>query len=748
MKPSRTIVLWILVFCASQAMGQIFQWEKKLPGAGLGNPFAFNPSNDNTLFVSAGGAGVLDVSRDRGASWDTLGVVPGGGFIKAICVHPADSLLMLVGQERTSLPDRVLRSTDGGLSWTETLAGEFSYYGVPVESNPHHPDTVFTMMGSTVFRSTDFGATWSARSTAPGFNTWCDAALRPDSADVLYVGDNTSGIWKSADGGISFRHVYASQGEIPMIAVDEAEPAVAYATKFFGSGSGIIKTTDFGETWSELAAFQGTTQCWGVAVDRSDHRRVAMGTYTSDLARTGIYLSTDAGATWRRTLCGLNAPYSLNYGLLAMDSLHVFALQDEGIFRLGRFDLVAYPHGGVAGELRDPGTGQPVAGTLRLAETICESTAVVVRDVDSTGTFRFDSLLVSDGPLAASYGLQVDPAIPYARRSVLPLHVSGPETFLPISLRPADVFVVGEDSGGHEPFFEDALSSLGYTMSYWNTLERGAAPLSRGVEFARKTVIYYAAGTTSPLSQAESSNLVSCLASGCGLFLTGQDLLERNPSAEIFTISLGVGFGGNASALYNEGVAGDLLDGVTFFTNGSGADYPQSRDILTIGVPETKAIASYGSGGGAGIAGIRRDGTPSTGNAIFLGFGFESINPADKRRLVMDRILRYLGESGTSVEPAERRPAQFRLGQNYPNPFNPSTTITFELAARARVFLTVYDLLGRVAAAPLGGVVLAEGEQSVVVNAGALPSGLYVYRLRVDGPGGPAAESRKMLLVR
>lgn len=54
--------------------------------------------------------------------------------------------------------------------------------------------------------------------------------------------------------------------------------------------------------------------------------------------------------------------------------------------------------------------------------------------------------------------------------------------------------------------------------------------------------------------------------------MTGQDLLERNPSSAIFTSVLGVGFGGNASNIYNEGTAGEILDSISLFTNSGGAD--------------------------------------------------------------------------------------------------------------------------------------------------------------------------------
>ena len=70
------------------------------------------------------------------------------------------------------------------------------------------------------------------------------------------------------------------------------------------------------------------------------------------------------------------------------------------------------------------------------------------------------------------------------------------------------------------------------------------------------------------------------------------------------------------------------------------------------------------------------------------------------------------------------------LEQNYPNPFNPSTTITFSLPRVSEVRLTVYDVLGREVA-----VLVNEREEAgvhaVTLDASAMASGTYLYRIQV-----------------
>ena len=103
----------------------------------------------------------------------------------------------------------------------------------------------------------------------------------------------------------------------------------------------------------------------------------------------------------------------------------------------------------------------------------------------------------------------------------------------------------------------------------------------------------------------------------------------------------------------------------------------------------------------------------------------------------------------TSVEEAVH-PHQISLRQNYPNPFNPSTVIKYTIAGArdqglggSDVKLVVYDMLGREVAV-LVNERKALGSYEVSLDASALASGVYVYRLKA----GPYVESRKMLLMR
>ena len=78
-------------------------------------------------------------------------------------------------------------------------------------------------------------------------------------------------------------------------------------------------------------------------------------------------------------------------------------------------------------------------------------------------------------------------------------------------------------------------------------------------------------------------------------------------------------------------------------------------------------------------------------------------------------------------------PENIQLSQNYPNPFNPTTIISYALPQTSNVTLEVFDLLGRKVATLINKEVKQAGNNTVNFSAGALSSGVYLYRLEVEG---------------
>ena len=85
----------------------------------------------------------------------------------------------------------------------------------------------------------------------------------------------------------------------------------------------------------------------------------------------------------------------------------------------------------------------------------------------------------------------------------------------------------------------------------------------------------------------------------------------------------------------------------------------------------------------------------------------------------------------------------YELSQNYPNPFNPTTNINYQIKEKGFVSLKIFDMLGK-EVANLVNETQDEGQYSVLFDASNLPSGVYVYSLRVND----FVQNNKMTLLK
>ncbi len=91
-------------------------------------------------------------------------------------------------------------------------------------------------------------------------------------------------------------------------------------------------------------------------------------------------------------------------------------------------------------------------------------------------------------------------------------------------------------------------------------------------------------------------------------------------------------------------------------------------------------------------------------------------------------------------------PTKFELVQNYPNPFNPVTKIDYSIPSNGNVTLVIYDALGKEVSKLVNGNLQA-GYYSVDFNASQLASGVYYYKLDLNGQN-KFSDTKKMLLVK
>ena len=134
---------------------------------------------------------------------------------------------------------------------------------------------------------------------------------------TVYIGSASGGVWKSTNGGTTYKPVFDKQSvqSIGAVAIDPGNPKVvwvgtgeAWTRNSVSVGDGIYKSTDGGETWTN-AGLKSSARIAKIIVDPTDSHSVyacVPGTLWSDSEDRGLYKTTDGGKTWSKILKGSN----------------------------------------------------------------------------------------------------------------------------------------------------------------------------------------------------------------------------------------------------------------------------------------------------------------------------------------------------------------------------------------------------------------------------------------------------------
>jgi photosystem II stability/assembly factor-like uncharacterized protein len=236
----------------------------------------------NLFYMGTTGGGVWRTT-DAGNTWQNISDGYFGGSVGAVAVSEWDNNVMYVGNgEKTvrgnvSSGDGIWKSVNAGKTWTHM--GLSNARHIPrVRIHPKNPDIVF-------------------------------AGVLGD----LYKPSNDRGVYKSIDGGKTWsKKLFANEnaGVVDLI-IDPNNSRILYATTWNvrrtpyslssgGKGSALWKSTDEGETWTNISTNKGLPSgIWGIS-------GVTVSPVNSDIVwalienkKGGVYKSTDAGKTWR-----------------------------------------------------------------------------------------------------------------------------------------------------------------------------------------------------------------------------------------------------------------------------------------------------------------------------------------------------------------------------------------------------------------------------------------------------------------
>ncbi len=253
-----------------------------------------------------------------------------GGRVTAVTGIPDQPQTFFMG----TTGGGVWKTTDGGITWNNISDKFFKVASIgSVEVAPSDPNVVYVGTGSAsprgnistgrgIYKSTDAGKTWAL----VGLDSFLQIGklqIHPQDADVVYAAvlgnifgpSAERGVYRTQDGGQTWDKVLfvdEKTGCIDLV-MDPSNPRILYAGFWQaerkpwtivdgGEKGGVWKSIDAGETWERLEGGlpDGVVGRVGMAVSPVNPDRVWVIQEAEDEKKGGIYMSEDAGKTWKR----------------------------------------------------------------------------------------------------------------------------------------------------------------------------------------------------------------------------------------------------------------------------------------------------------------------------------------------------------------------------------------------------------------------------------------------------------------
>jgi photosystem II stability/assembly factor-like uncharacterized protein len=708
-----------------------YQWVQKFSGGGIGNTLCVNPLNKDRIYVVSGSS--VWMSGDRGDNWAQTASISTGGSTWSFYVSPKDTNVWIAATSGGG--KGVRRTTNRGLTWSTPLLRNFTSYGMPLEMDPDHPDTVIFAAEGTgsgpdgiVYISTDFGATWDTLAQTQ-FRSPCDIMIVPGKTNVWYVGDGTTGsgqaqMWRSGDYGHTWTSIYSSNSsEIPMIAVSRLRNTEAFATAW--SGVSYSKSTNSGVSWTSVA---NTNSTWGTDIAKDDPNVVIYGTYGGSTS----YLSTNAAVSFSSVaLSGANS------GMLAYDRSTFVAHQTGGVYKFNITYVVPVTNAQAVTLIAPNGGENWSYNSVRNITWAAGNLQNVKLDYRTSPSAQWQTIAASVPASLGTYAWTV-PNTPTTQARVRISDVA--------DSNPADT------SSANFSITVAAIAASPTSLSF------GTTGIGRT---ARDTVRITNSGS--------GSLVVTNVTTGLSNFVPGRSSFTIPPGG---SDTLSVSFVPTAEQNYADTlrIFSNAPSGVTLVPlNGIGAAIaavsilsPNGGEIWQAGTTHaitwSVSIVStvnllYRSVPGNNWRLIAQNVSASAGNYSWSvpdapGQTVVRVVSTDDPSVIDESNNTFTILSPTSVAELGGVPTTYELAQNYPNPFNPTTEITYGIPAAGHVTLTVYNALGQ-EVLRLVDVQQAAGRYSARLNGldgrgVALSSGVYYYTLHA----GEFVEIKKMLLLK
>src|SRR5712691_11775569 len=338
------------------------------------------PENEPVSNAMSMAGGDVTPSLLSSLEWRSIGPYRGGRVV-AVAGDPSHTQVFYFG----STGGGVWKTTDGGIIWENVSDGYFKRASVgAIAVSASDPNVIYVGMGETtirgnvshgdgVYKSTDGGKSWMHMGLEDTRHIG-KVRIHPQNPDLVYVAalghahgaNKQRGVYRSTDGGKTWEQVLFVNEDIGAhdLAMDPNNPRILYAALWRtrrmphtlqsgGEGCGLFKSTDGGDTWTEITRRPGLPAGpvgkIGVTVSGATPDRVWAIVEAADGA---VFRSDDGGNSWQR-LCEegelRKRPWYYQHICADPQDAETVWVLNESCFKSndgGRtFDKVATPHG-------------------------------------------------------------------------------------------------------------------------------------------------------------------------------------------------------------------------------------------------------------------------------------------------------------------------------------------------------------------------------------------------------------------
>jgi photosystem II stability/assembly factor-like uncharacterized protein len=353
-------------------------------GIGLGknslHHLLVDPTEPTTLYASAGTFAAIFKSTDQGDTWTALALPVGGtSDLYSLTIDPKNGQVLWAATE-----DGLLKTTDGGATWTRADRGTGRYLVRSVAIDPRDSAHLVAGTGDGIYVSRDGGATWTSSGAGlaagwvdqvwgdprsgtlfaqlatglyrrDGNSAWTDVAepfardgkadidgilFDSSSAQIVYAFD-ASKCWRSTDGGRRWQEMEqkgpsmrdmmkgnTDTVQFASLAQDAGNPKVLYAgsSSNDSAGNAVFKTVDAGKKWTPSGS--------GLPAKKVSLLRAgAPGTVFALVDDHGLFRTTNGGGSWSAANAGLPGPKIKALAVNPKGPSQLFAATEQGLFR-------------------------------------------------------------------------------------------------------------------------------------------------------------------------------------------------------------------------------------------------------------------------------------------------------------------------------------------------------------------------------------------------------------------------------